>query len=59
MAFHSRKRGRRQRASVPVFNKQGRVTVKKIARINRQVEKAVCVAKVNRGEPPTYAHCRI
>ena len=52
MKFYSRKCGHRERAPVPVFDAHGQVTVKKISRINRQVEKAVCVAKVNRGEPP-------
>jgi hypothetical protein len=51
MKFYSRKQHHCQRAPVPVLNDRGRVTVKKISRMNRQVEKAVCMAKVNRDEP--------
>ena len=50
MKIYSRGR-RRKRPNIPVFDDGGRVTAKKIKRINRQVEKAVCVAKVNQGEP--------
>ncbi|KIM72644.1 hypothetical protein PILCRDRAFT_15949 [Piloderma croceum F 1598] len=44
----------RKRPSESVFDQGGRVTVKKITRISRQVKKAVCVAKVNRVDFPDF-----